>query len=334
MFQSISQGPQKKKGKSPTFFAKAPWVMKAAETKPELNYTAGMVAMDLAAAQAFHLTPLVNELTIVGWNYSDAICSLVVGTAYLLDNESYNQTQIKAKGVINIFSGLQLFFFTYQRHLIQWGTHALTGMTAFAAPAFALAMFCDMVCAIIDFCKAYKELSYEGWKDERQTELKFLNKKIDYYKAKETLNGQLSKSDQKKLDKFIKCREEVEIQMDNCESSHTPTKMNALMKRERQVEATFDKARLNLILKTASFVGMSILAVASFVSCPPLTIVGMVICSLVAAGYIYKHASTIAEIAQKFFTTHPQSNQSENTQRNMKWDYMPRLSEITPTMVR
>ncbi|OGT47034.1 MAG: hypothetical protein A3E83_04105 [Gammaproteobacteria bacterium RIFCSPHIGHO2_12_FULL_41_20] len=63
---------------------------------------------------------------------------------------------------------------------------------------------------------------------------------------------------------------------------------------QSQLTKQYQESRNNLAMKALSFVGMTLLAVGTFVACPPLLIVGLVVTSIVAAYYLYKNKERIA----------------------------------------
>ncbi|MBX3709687.1 MAG: hypothetical protein KIT56_06780 [Gammaproteobacteria bacterium] len=111
----------------------------------------------------------------VGWNYIDAVAGIVCGINLIMDEEDYRQTQNKVKGVLSIIAGVQAFAFSYNPAL---GAAVGLGAGAFAGPAFAFTALTDLVNASIDFYNASKELTIEGWLDERVKEINYKTERI------------------------------------------------------------------------------------------------------------------------------------------------------------
>jgi flagellar motility protein MotE (MotC chaperone) len=68
---------------------------------------------------------------------------------------------------------------------------------------------------------------------------------------------------------------------------------------QQQLAENYRKSMFNLSLKTASFVGITLLAVSSFVVCPPVLFAGLAITAVVAAVYIYRNSEKIASWMKK-----------------------------------
>lgn len=301
-------------------------------TGAEWNYAIGMPLNAAVLAQSIPSNAGLG-LTL-GWNYLDAVYAIGLGTFQLLDEEDYRQTQNKAKGILNIISGVQLFLLSYNPPLA--AALGLAGGAALAAPAFALAMACELVSASIDFYNAEKEVKFEGWLEERAKEISYdririseLGKKItkpDNKKAKleiEYLEAKKRKLETKiqTIEKDIYARSRVYCDNDpsqnksrkveNILNKYDPegnTQINDELKKEvtpddiksdKQIQKTLTESykenRDNLALKTASFVGMTLLAVSGFVSCPPLLIIGLCITAVVAGIYIHRNSKKIIE---------------------------------------
>lgn len=304
---------------SPAFFSKRPDLVNTVDMSTELTYSAAVTGVDVLMAQPVVDIASFEHYGLVAASAVKGVASIAIGVAYLADENTYSQISTKSKGALNLLSGVQLL---------------LSNLTGFFLPALALSMGCDMVCAIIDFCKAYKELSYEGWLAERKDEEEFLENKIKPLAVKEK-NGSISASEKIKLISFAQQLEKVSADIkareiiNNANANAKQPINGGIYKRtdtdiQKAMQVQFDKARLNLIIKTASFIGVSILAVASLVSCPPLTIVGMIVCSLAAAGYLYKHSEGIAKTAQRFFTLNYSNDEPKKPVRNMRHEFYNR----------
>jgi len=90
-----------------------------------------------------------------------------------------------------------------------------------------------------------------------------------------------------------------------------PTAADKIKEKEIQNRLTqeYKEARMNLCFKALSFVGMILLAVSAFVTCPPLLITGLLVTSLVASYYLVTNCEKIgnqlskasAAVYQRFF---------------------------------
>ncbi len=68
---------------------------------------------------------------------------------------------------------------------------------------------------------------------------------------------------------------------------------------QKEMQKNYNQERINLALETASFIGMALLAVTGFISCPPLLIIGLTLTTLVAVVYIIRNTEDIASSLQK-----------------------------------
>jgi hypothetical protein len=291
-------------------------------TGAEWNYAVG-VPLNYASLYSNAIPYNAGLGITLGWNYLDGVYSIGLGIFQLLDEEDYRQTQNKAKGLLNILSGVQLFLLSYNPALT--AALGLTGGTALAAPAFALSMAFDLLTAAIDFYSIHQEMEFEGWLEERakeisyhQTRIEKLNAKIetlditqdkleiDYLQAKKRkieINNQhikeaiyaRSRVNQGSYDPVKKILRKYGLGLNKDELKKEATTNDHAMnlKIQKQLNENYKQSRLNLMMKTASFIGMTLLAVSGFVSCPPLLITGLAITTLVAAYFIYKHRKTI-----------------------------------------
>ncbi len=279
----------------------------------EWNYAVG-VPLNYVASFSKAIPKPASLGISLGWNYLDAIYCIAQGMEQLCDETDYRQTENKIKGVANILSGVQMFLLSYNPALTC--VLGLSGGAALIAPSFALSMGFDLVTAVIDYQHAQKEVTFEGWKKEREKEINFYQSKI---KKLEKINSQ-----DKKIDLLKKKKEKVEGQI-NLRASFQNNNLTSLETEIKRIENMWDKneddrkklenlkqekciheklhenyqkQRTNLFVKTASFVGMTCLAVASCVSCPPLLMAGLAITVMVAAFYIYKNSDEIVATAK------------------------------------
>lgn len=315
-------------------------------TGAEWNYSVG-VPLNYTTTYSTLISPNAGLGIALGWNYVDAVYAIGLGTLQLLDEEDYRQTQNKVKGVFNIISGVQLFLLSYNPYLT--AVLGLTGGAALAAPAFALAMACDLVTASIDLYNASKEVEFEGWLEERAKEIHYnqsrIQKLTEQIQEVETSNktpaekkSEIAYLEAKiimlkdKINKIednlyarsrVYCNEEmpnsetqekaarqwkVEKILDKYNPSHNKDRLKVELKknvteRDRSIdnniqadlEKNYKENRINFFIKTASLVGMTLLAVSAFVSCPPVLITGLAITSVVATYYIYKNGGNIMQ---------------------------------------
>src|SRR3990167_275432 len=152
----------------------APFNAKAAEG----NYIFGVAVANILTSFPNALSPTTSTSITVAWNILDGLYALIAGID-LLVQDSPHETQRKITAIINIFSAAQLFLFTYNPPLLNLINSAiLSGPTPLAGSAFALAMFCDLVNASIDFHNIHKEVKLEGWLAERFAEIRHIEKRI------------------------------------------------------------------------------------------------------------------------------------------------------------
>lgn len=162
------------------------FLRKFCEKGAELNYVIGVPLN--GAATFFPKLPNSMGLGIaLGWNYLDGVCALGLGLSQLLDEEDYRQTQTKAKGMLNIISGIQLFVLTYNPAIA--AALGFTNSAFLAAPSFALAMCCDAITATIDYCNAWRECHFEGWLEERAKEMAYHQHRIKQYENRKDNTG-------------------------------------------------------------------------------------------------------------------------------------------------
>lgn len=279
----------------------------------------------------------------VGWNYADGLLAIATGVTQLLDKENYRQSQNKAKGILNIISGIQLFAFSYNPALTT--ALGLTGGAALASPSFALAMFCDLINASIDLYNAEVESTFEGWLEERYKELKYNNERIEALEKQITLLSTDAQNNQQfrlfpgksNAEKISEIRETIarikktkiepimqqvdtytRVYLQDAGANKDEYTKSVMAIRARygikdtinqlpvtdsdrndykafmyQQEKAVIQARITLALKVASFIGMSLLAVAAFTTCPPVLFVGLAITAVVATAYIIRNSHKI-----------------------------------------
>lgn len=196
-----------------SFFKK---VSAAAEAKKELDFAAAFIVTDLSYPNRIGIDAVgMHDLTqdeqlglTVGWNYSHGICSILTGISQLRDKNNYRTQSTKFQGMLNILSGVQLLALSDNFGL--FGIGSIAGATPLAAPAMAFTYLCETINAAIDYMHADKESTFEGWLDERLTELAFLDKQIKnenatrlVFRNPDAQNDSCDNTDHERVDKLI-----------------------------------------------------------------------------------------------------------------------------------
>lgn len=312
--------------KLPLFFAEPiPGV-----AEPEINYYSFTLLNSLSSppVSAFSLpTNVANIALPVVWNYLDGACALAVGLQQLIDEDNYRQKQMKIKGLLNIFSGMQLFLLSYNPPLV--AALGITGApAALAGTSFAIAMVVDAITAAIDFANAWKEREINGWLEERCQEYLFLQKRIQSLTEEAAITQnrvirekiaalQLQKDNlaetislRYRVNRFNINKRQLSLleQIIAIEDTNA-TAEDYLKDAEIQVlcEKKYTAAGSNLLVKLASLIGMMLLAasvIALLTTVPsavPFT--GLAITVLVAAVYFYRHQQEIRQTLGKVAQT-------------------------------
>lgn len=320
----------------------------AGVAEPEINYYGFTLINGLSnpPIHALHLAPTVANIALpVVWNYLDGACALAVGLNQLLDEDNYRQTQMKVKGLLNIFSGVQLFLLSYNPLLVS--SLGITGApAALAGTSFAIAMLVDVITAAIDFVNAWKEKNINGWLEERYKEYIFLQKRIATLQQEDAIVGDnwnqakidALKSRKDKLEENIALRYRVHY-------AEVSPKVRGLLQGiidtsaekakgaseedivndaniQAQCQQQYTAAGNTLFVKVVSAIGMGILAagfIALFIAVPnPVPITGLAITAVVAAIYFYRHQQEIrhkvAEVKNSllsFFAAKPAKEEPE-----------------------
>lgn len=298
-------------------------IVTLAELKPELNYVSG-VGEGIADYMHMHGSPNISISdaahlgVVLGWNYSDGFCSIILGFALLLDEESHLKKQNKVKGILNILSGIQLFLFTHQEFIMQLAAY---GASALSGPAFAAAMLVDWINAGIDLYQAEKLMTFEGWMDDAVKQVNHIDtrlaspelskeKKIELTQKRDALlddigarsrvyrHAPLTEDEEDRPAKLDKMLSQLKYKIDyNSKPSTQDIDRNDAIRKKLKKER--DEKRANFILKGLSFIGMALLAVASF-GFPPVGIAGLAVVGVVAACYAVKHGINLFQkITQK-----------------------------------
>jgi hypothetical protein len=299
----------------------------------EINYV-GFTALTILSnpnVNQVKLSPQMAGMVVpVLWGYLDGACAMVVGMEQLLNEDDYRQTQLKIKGMLNIFSGMQLFALSYNPALVA-ALGITGGPAALAGGAFALSTLVDVITTSIDYCNACKEQNIEGWFDERIKEYTFICKKITTLEKELEALQLLPEEDnlfindiQKELQALrlrqtcikndVQCRWKVNQNTITSASKdelkkvfEQPLNMGEITAAERvrdhEIQSALNKSLVNaktqLAIKVASFVGIALLAVATFAlvtTCPPqVVLLGLAITTVVAAAYLSNHQKNIRQ---------------------------------------
>lgn len=289
-----------------------PLVYQSAAVAPEVIY-AGCSTTDLFWNPM--PLPIAKEIA-VGWNYLDGLAAFIA-TYELLHEDTYHAGRNKVKATLNILSGTSLFLLSDNFGLFHFGPAALASATIIASPAFAFGMLCDAINSSIDFFYARKEATFKGWLEERLLE-------FEYLKENEEKNNEAIKHLEKLIaarcraaanPKIIrKIREYKSYLFDKSffenlnlnDLKNMPSREDSDIDKQIQDECNkkFYETRNNFAAKWLSFVGMTCLAIASFVACPPLVIIGTVCVTLVSMYYMEKNSEKLATKLSTFGVFH------------------------------
>ncbi|MCF6764853.1 hypothetical protein L3V82_03630 [Thiotrichales bacterium 19S3-7] len=295
------------------------WV---AENDPELNYIAGTgVALATDGTVTNHLLNTHANISqgalngiASGWNYADAVCSIITVGELLLQNgldevNDKDRVENYAKAAVLTISATTLIAMT-AAGMGPWG--------------FAVATICDFGIASWDFYRsARKYWDFEYWLEEQLYELDYLTRKINepdlgdklhlearkkhiienikayatchyHEKFKSINNEKNANSYQTEFEnmfdriankfKHIKPEDSAKIK-DHVSEKYIKEPLKSDSQRAHSIKRelkkdTQDKG-VKLVLKTLSMVGMILIAVGA--SCHP---VGLAITAGVAAGYL------------------------------------------------
>lgn len=274
------------------------------------------------------------------WNYLDAACFIAAGLEDLCNEEHHRKWQLRIQGALNIFAGVQLLVFSLNPALM--AALGLAGMPALLGnPAFVIGCGIDVITAGIEFHYAVKESGIEGWMEERLDEYAFVMERMhtlqqenvlleldaDYAEILTENTEKLAALEQRLADLHralrIRCKvhastltdEALRARLADCIG--TPLELletEPLLPEERAFEEetvnalndAFKEAREELIVRSLTFVGMTLMAAASLslvVTCPPaIPILGFAITALVAAFYLYRHHNAIIATEESSFS--------------------------------
>ncbi len=326
------------RGKSIPEKSPRPFPYKMSEEKPEVVYAGCVTLSHLYSPIPIDLNNTLYQPVFtmpsqalrgitVGWNYSDALDAFIA--AYeLLKKDTYHKKRNKVKAALNILSGTQLLIFSDNYGLTNFGSAALAGATALASPAFAFAMLCDLINLSIDLFYAARKTEFEGWLEEKLLKLRYLEEQNNHQKVDE-LNNLIalrcrvySHEDENRKNAiktiFERHRFNIPPQLFEIPSDDDKFQNSRI---QNKLDDKFYKSLKDWTVKFISFSGMTLLAVSSFVACPPLVIIGTVLVTAVSIYYVQKHfrklipetkpdEKQVSVAEQGIFKTQPQKSQT------------------------
>jgi hypothetical protein len=268
----------------------------------------------------------------LGWNYLDAFYSVVLGTFQILDEEDYQQTQTKIKGVINLASGIQMFFLSFNPLLNLALGLSSTTISGFS---FAFSTLCALITASLDTYNAYVETNFEGWLVERAKEWDFLQKRVQYFEEKKTTTTESEPCELSYLCLKIKqlqarteeinaqiharCRVFCSKDSKNLELVTSILKSYSLIythsepqdgdwELDKQIQndckTNLKNIAKELSIEAINFIGMMLLS--GFMVAHPILVAGTVIVAIVALNYLYEFSSELISIKQCGFFKKPE----------------------------
>jgi hypothetical protein len=292
----------------------------------ELNYMLGTSITDLTnlknGIRYIELSDLTKTVIIVGWNYLDAAYDFMFALSLLTNKDNYRARQNTIKGIINIVGGIELFVFSYNPPLTN--TLGLADPTALAGISFALAMFCDLVAASIDFHSLKQETLFQSWLLEKIKEYQFtLLHNMDNKKCVKDIRARCRayvNGDPAKATLIIQLMGKALAKEPNSEAQLEllTKKLNVVtsqqQERDQNIQEHLDQAykanRTFLAMKTLSAVGMTLLAVVGFLDnatddYPIVFATGLAVTTFVGSYYCITNAerltNTVSSCYHQFF---------------------------------
>ena len=290
----------------------------ASDHGAEINYILGSALNDLTnlrhnAGEIRLSTKAIIGVT-VSWNYLDGVYNFMLALGQFLDTSDYRYWTNVLKGLINVFSGVQLFIFSYNPPLN--AALKLQGPIALAGSSFALAMFTDLICNSIDFYNATKKTYFSGWLEEKIKEYQYaLKQKYDTKDLVKNIRARCivyTNQDPAKLKKLNKLFNRLLK-----DSVKNKTILEALpkdldkisdKKKERdrriqyEVEQSYRINRTLIFIKAMSMFGMIFLAVSSFINSAKditphsvLLSMGLALTTLTASYYLITNCERLAD---------------------------------------
>lgn len=259
----------------------------------------------------------------IGWNYFDALYDFMLALTQILDDRKYRQSLNKIQATLNIISGIQLATLSYNPPLTD--ALGLSSPTDLASSSFAFSALFDLIVAAIEFYNANKERAFNGWLNERIKELVFTIRKnyeaehlIENIRtrAKVYVAGDLARKDtiHQVLSHHLGAEDGVMVALKEGIEQLTAKHriQNEMMQKE--LDQAYKESRTNLLLKTASFIAMTLLAINHFQdkttdSADRTLIWGLGLSTFVAAAYltynIDRLMDTVGNYSHRFFAAAP-----------------------------
>jgi len=263
--------------------------------------------------------PWALELTVV-WNGLDAIEAIAIAYNKYKDKEDHHKKQRIAKIALNTFSGVQLLALTYNPILIKALQKYLSNNpAALASTSFAIAMGVDLICAALDWENARKQLSFEGWLEDKIDQINHL-KSLNSEKGKAMLpeliqdvisrckvhyNGEGEEEDL--IDNALKkihAEGIKELMLENATLLPRESDNNREKAIQAEVSQKFREETFNLTVRFSSFSGMSLFAALDFIKASsemymPLKVVALVMTGIASVAYVGRHTIKAYEKAKE-----------------------------------
>lgn len=296
----------------------------------ELNYIVGTFLNDMTNRVKKNDTLIqLNETSrvsvVVGWNYLDGFYNFMQAFKLYADKDNYHYHESLFKASINLFSGIQLYTFSYNPALTD--ALKLRDPSSFAGVSFFVAMVVDLISASLDFKHMHRETTFEGWLDEK------LHVYYDGFKKARDVD-ELGRDirarckafvahypDRKKsLKFFIKSRMPADIEQHGCslllKNLSCEEAKHKLRDHELALEINLRNRhyRTQLLIKAASAIGMGCLAIAGFYSDTNsdayimAMVIGLALTNVVASWYTIKNSERLADSVGHrfdFFSSRP-----------------------------
>ncbi len=288
---------------------------------PEMTYATG-TSINLFSQNIFsekeNLFSLSATQTRIGidlWNEIDSVCSIYFGLRLLTDKNNYRRKSSIIQGILNIITGATMGYFT-DNNQICLGLLKNAASTVLSSPVFALATACDLLNVSIDLYHTSQELEFKDWLKERLQELNFIEKRIREETPAENTH-ELAKLIHKKKQLHFqivnRClaraddpfsRQYIERILKNNHADlwekciyYSPAMISRAKLIDKNIQQKinnrYEAQKKIVFMKTLSFIGMTLLAIATFAPCPPLLIIGTAICTIVALYYLQKNAGNL-----------------------------------------
>lgn len=271
----------------------------------ELDYIIGTFFNSLTASFKTNISvlELSEDATLaiaVVWNYLDALYDFMLAAKQWYDTRTYRHMQSKTQAILNIVSGVQLLSFSYNPLLTE--QLGLKNNAALATTSFAFSALFDFFVAGLEFYNTKKEMEFKGWLKEKIKQLLHTIKQgHDHTELLKDMHARASEHAQQNADRQQKLTQMFNqtLPVDHPSRQHLINRLNEHSgehsERSRMIQLQLKQAhkdsRTNLCLKAASFLGMTLLAVVSFLDAnednPAIALVlGLGLTTYVAAAYL------------------------------------------------